>query len=85
MTAYCSRIDTQTRLSDEDKAEKVRQFASNLASFVYRSPKTSPEDVLITVPVPTRLYDQLRQAAKTAKVSENAWTIGAIRDRLAAP
>jgi hypothetical protein len=85
VTAYCSRIGSRAELSDESKAEQVRQFASNLASFVYRSRKTSAEDILISVPVPTRLYDQLRKAAKAAKLSESTWTIQAIRNRLGAP
>ncbi|MCW6511772.1 hypothetical protein [Lichenifustis flavocetrariae] len=85
VTSYCSRIGSEAGLSDESKAEQVRQFASSLASVVFRSPGSSPEDTLINVPVPTKLYDQLRQAAKTAKVSESAWMLGAIRNRLAAP
>ena len=80
--AYCSRLGSQAGLSDRNKAEQVRQFASNLASFVYRPRDKGREDIVITVPVPTRVYDQLRQAAKTAKVSESVWAIGAIENRL---
>ncbi|WP_165491151.1 hypothetical protein [Lichenihabitans psoromatis] len=51
---------------------------------MYSSPKSTEEDILISVPVPAKLYDQLRQAAMTAKVSESAWAVGAIKARLAA-
>ncbi len=83
VSAYCSRIGSRAGLADKGKAEDVRQFASNLAGVIYRTPQNTSEDIVINVPVPTGLYDQLRQAAKTAKVSESTWTIEAIRSRLA--
>jgi hypothetical protein len=81
--SYCARLDQESKLSSNDKAERVRRFASHLAGVVYRDSSNDEEDVLVDVPVPTSLYGQLQQAAKTANVSQDIWIDQAIKKNLA--
>jgi hypothetical protein len=80
--AYCSRLDNEPKLSGNDKSERVRRFASRLAGVVYRSLADDEEDVLVDVPIPTSLYGQIQQAAKTANVSQDIWIDQAIKKSL---
>ncbi len=83
--AYCARIDANPTFSDDNKAERVRHFASNLADFIYRGPNNIEEDILVDVPLPPPLYDRLRHAAEKANISDKAWIDQAIRSQLAKP
>ena len=85
VVADCRRIDAKPNVSDDDKAEQVRRFASRMARFVYTSPGKSEEDIMLDVPVPTPLYEQLHQAAEKAGVSEDAWVNQAIAAKLGKP
>jgi len=85
VVSYCARLDREPRLSSNDKADRVRRFASNLASVVYRGQTNDQEDIFIDVPVPASLYGQLQQAAETANVSQDTWIDQAIKKNLANP
>jgi len=80
----CSHVESEPNVSDGDKAKQVRRFASRLANFIYTAPGHNEEDIVVDVPVPTSVYEQLKQAAKKASMSEDAWVNQAIKDRLAA-
>jgi hypothetical protein len=82
VVSYCGRLDAESKLSDTDKSELVRRFASNVSGVVYRGSANNEEDVLVDVPVPTYLYGQLQQAAKTANVSQDIWIDQAIKKNL---
>ena len=73
VVADCRRIDAEPNLSDDGKAGQVRRFASRIASFVYTTPGNNEDDIVLDVPVPTSRYEQLRQAADKAGVSEDVW------------
>ncbi len=80
----CSHVESEPNVSDDDKAKQVRRFASKLANFIYTAPGQNEEDIVVDVPVPTSVYEQLKQAAKKASMSEDAWVNQAIKERLAA-
>ena len=82
VVADCSRIDAEPNVSDDGKAEQVRRFASKIATFVYTTPGKSEEDIVLDVPVPTQRFEQLRQAADKAGVSEDVWVNEAIMAKL---
>lgn len=83
--SYCKRVDAESGLSDRAKSDEVERFASRVAKFLYRAPSSDQEDILIDVPVPQATFDALAHAAKTAKVSQDAWVNAAIRAKLAGP
>ncbi len=80
----CSHVEFEPNVSDDVKAKQVRRFASKLANFVYTAPGQKEEDIVVDVPVPTSVYEQLKQAAIKASMSEDAWVNQAIEKRLAA-
>ena len=81
----CSHVDAQPNVSDDDKAKQVRRFASKLDNFIYTAPGRNEEDIVVDVPVPTTVYVQLKQAAKKASMSEDAWVNQAISAKLGTP
>lgn len=85
IVSYCGRLDQDSKLSGNEKAEQVRRFASNLAGVVYSGTASNEEDVLVDVPVPASLFGKLQRAAETANVSQDAWIDQAIQRRLANP
>ncbi len=80
----CSHVESEPNVSDGDKAKQVRRFASKLANFIYTAPGHNEEDIVVDVPVPTSVYEQLKQAAKKASMREDAWVNQAIKERLVA-
>ena len=82
VVADCGNIDAAPQLSDKDKADQVRRFASKVANFVYNAPGANEEAILVSLPVPTALYTQVKQAAKQAGLSADTWLNQAIVDHL---
>lgn len=85
VVADCRRVETEASLSDEAKADRVRHFAARLAHFVYSTGTTNEEDVVLDIPVPTSLYEQLHRSALKLGVSEDVWIIQAIGEKLGKP
>ncbi len=85
IVSYCSRLDQDPKLSANDKAERVRRFASTLASVIYRDTANKEDDILVDVPVPVSLYGQLQRAAESANLNQDAWINQAIKEHLANP
>lgn len=85
VAADCRRIDAEPNVSDDGKADQVRRFASKIANLVYSTPGKSEEDIVVKVPVPTSVFEHLRQAADKAGVSQDAWVNAAIDDKLGKP
>lgn len=85
VAAACGRIEAESNVSDDGKAEQVRRFASKIATFVYSTPGKNEEDIVLDVPVPTPLYNQLHEAAAKTGVSDDAWVNEAITAKLGKP
>ena len=65
--------------------KEVRRFALKLVNFVYNAPGRNEEDVVLDVLYLKRVYEQVRQAATKACVSEDAWVKEAITALLGKP
>lgn len=85
VAADCGRIEAETNISDQAKADQVRRFASKIANFVYTTPGKSEEDIVLNVSIPTGVHERLRQAADKAHISEDAWVNEAISAKLGKP
>ena len=85
VVADCKRVDAASDLSDNAKAARVRRFASKVANYIYFRTTSDEEDIMVDVPVPASLYGQMDQAAKKAKLSEDAWVNQAIQAHLSTP
>lgn len=82
---YCKRVEAESGLSDVAKSAAIERFASRVAKYLYRTPSSDEEDILVDVPVPEATFDALRRAAKTEQVSQDAWVNAAIRAKLDKP
>jgi hypothetical protein len=85
VVAYCGRVESDSTLSDDEKAKHVSRFASKLVDYLYGAPGSHEEAIIVDVSVPTLVFQRLQEAAKKAGVSNDAWVNQAIASRLASP
>jgi len=86
VVAYCSRLEPETSLSNEQKAKQVRSFASQLTRVIYKGATTpDEEDILINLAVPPPLYAKIQRAAEMAHVSQEAWISQALKQQTNKP
>lgn len=75
---YCPAVAAETGLSDDEKAERVRQFSAQATSLVLA--QSNVEDVVFNVPLDPRTAEIAAERAKQAGVSVEQWiarTVGA--------
>lgn len=73
---YCPVVAADTSLDDAAKATRVRRFASTITNLVYASEDTT--DILLTVPLPPAVVDQVRERSKAAGISLQDWMANAV-------
>ncbi|MET7246485.1 hypothetical protein ABZT49_24310 [Methylobacterium sp. EM32] len=74
VASYCPVIDRDGSLSLPQKQAALRSFAAQVTALVY-DPAQDATRILVTVPVPTALSDQIDAAAAKAKESRDAWIV----------
>ncbi|PIK72240.1 hypothetical protein CS379_15045 [Methylobacterium frigidaeris] len=70
----CPVIDRDGSLSLPQKQTALRSFAAQITTLVY-DPAQDTTRILVTVPVPTTLSDQIDAAAAKAKEGRDAWIV----------
>lgn len=83
--AYCPLVAADTSLSDEQKTNRVRDFAQQVTGLAYMPSQTDEVDVLVPTSLPPDLLTQVDQAAKRSGISRDEWITQAIRRQLTAP
>jgi len=81
--AYCPLVAANSGLSDWQKTLMVRRFARQVAGLAYVPPQTDEVAILVDVPLPPDLFDEITQAATKAGVSRDAWIERAVKRALA--
>ena len=82
--AYCPLVAANSGLTDGQKTQMVRRFARQVAGMAYVPSQQDETAILVDVPMPPDLFDQVNQAATKAGLSRDAWVDGAVRRALAA-
>ncbi len=77
VASYCPVIDRDSSLTLPQKQSALRSFAAQVTTLVY-DPAQDATRILVTVPVPTALSDQIDAAAAKAKESREAWIVRAL-------
>lgn len=83
--SYCPLVANDDKLTDAQKTDLVRRFASKVAAIVYANPNAAELDILVDVPIAPDLLVQIDAAAKTAGISRDEWINRAIGQTLAMP
>ena len=83
--AYCPLAANDGRLSDKQKADRVRRFARQVTGLAYGQSGQDELDVLVDVPLTPTLLGQVDQAAAGAGMSRDAWIERAIKQQLTVP
>ena len=73
VTAYCPEVAAATSMTEAQKEEEVSRFAAKVTGLVYARPGSKVEDVLIDVPLPPSMVEQIHTASKHAGVTTDAW------------
>ncbi|MBL8579883.1 MAG: hypothetical protein JNK47_21980 [Mesorhizobium sp.] len=80
IAAYCPTVDSQSSLTDAQKAEMVNQFAARITRTVYNL--DSADEILLEVAFPPLVMDSVNAKAKTAGVSAAEWVQGIVEEAL---
>jgi hypothetical protein len=83
--AYCPLVANDPRLSDTEKTDLMRRFASQVAALAYSGPSGSEIDVLVNLPLAPAILDRVDEAAKAAGISLDEWLQNAIDHSLNNP
>ena len=82
---YCPLVSDDKALSDAQKTEMVRRFASQVAAIVYANPDAAELDIIVDVPIAPDLLVNIDAAAKAAGITRDQWITRAIGAALATP
>lgn len=74
--AYCATVARGSRLSDAEKTEDVRQFASQITPLVYHDADVA--DVILNVPLKPSVVDEVNLKAQANGLSVAQWMSGII-------
>jgi len=81
--AYCPLVAANSGLTDWQKTLMVRRFARQVAGLAYVPPQPDELAILVDVPLPPDLFNEVSQAATKAGVSRDAWIESAVKRALA--
>ncbi len=84
VASYCPLIDRDASLTLPQKRSALRSFASQITTLVY-DPAEDATQIIVTVPVPTALSDQIDAAAAKAKESRDAWIVRTLEAGVGGP
>ena len=77
---YCPSIAQRYSLSDAEKAEDVRLYASRVTAHVYGQDRV--DDIVLTVPLKPYAADRVNAAARASGVSVEKWLSTAVESAL---
>lgn len=80
--AYCPLVAANSALADWQKTLMVRRFARQVAGLVFVPPLKDELAILVDVPMPTELFDEINAAATKAGVSRDEWIERAVKRAL---
>jgi hypothetical protein len=83
--AYCPLVAADDTLSDKQKTDLVRRFASVVTGLAYGPADPDEVDVLVQTTLAPSLLSQVDQAAGRAGISRDEWIERAIRQQLTSP
>ncbi|PSJ60438.1 glutelin [Mesorhizobium soli] len=83
--AYCPLAANDPRLSDTEKTDLLRRFASQVAALAYTGPGGGEIDVLVNLPLAPAILGRVDDAAKAAGISQDEWLENAIDHSLNNP
>lgn len=83
--SYCPLVENDKSLTDAQKADLVRRFASKVAGLAYAPAGPAELDILVDLPVVPALLVKIDEAAKARGISRDAWIKRAIDQSLATP
>ena len=83
--AYCPLVSNDSALTDAQKTDLVRRFASKVAAIVYANPNAAELDILVDVPIVPDLLVKIDAAAKAGGITRDEWINRAIGQALAMP
>ncbi|BCM84705.1 hypothetical protein [Methylobacterium indicum] len=74
VASYCPVIDRDGSLTLPQKRSALRSFAAQVTTLAY-DPSQDATQILVTVPVPTALSDQIDATAAKAKLPRDTWIL----------
>ena len=77
VASYCPRIARDDSLTLPQKRSALRTFAAQVTTLVY-DPAQDETRILLSVPVPSALSDQIDAAAAKAEEGRDAWIVRAL-------
>lgn len=83
--AYCPLVEKDANLTDVQKANRVRQFAADVAGMVYAPASDAELDIIVSLPIAPAVLGKVDAAAKAGGLSRDAWMNGAIENALPTP
>ena len=80
---YCPLVAAASGLTDQQKTQMVRRFARQVAGLAYVPSQQDETAILVDVPLPPTLFDEISQSASKAGISRDAWIENAVKRALA--
>ncbi len=80
ISAYCPVIGAETGLTEDQKADAVKEYAIRVTDMTYTY--SQADEIILDIPLPNAVASRVQSTAADAGLSVNDWVKGVIEDAL---